>query len=99
MTDGPTVTEATWTAALRPHGLLPSWAGLWARDSALTLLSRGLTVVAATLSAVLVARRLAPGDCGIFSAFLGLSFALGVFGEFGLATWLLRELSRGFAEP
>jgi O-antigen/teichoic acid export membrane protein len=90
--------EAPWTAAVRSSGLLPSWAGLWARDSALMLLSQGLTVVAASLSAVLVARRLAPGDWGIFSAFLGLSFALGVFVEFGLATWLLRELSRLFAE-
>jgi O-antigen/teichoic acid export membrane protein len=92
------MTETPWLAAIRPSGLLPSWAGLWARDSALMLLSQGLTVVAASLSAVLVARRLAPGDWGIFSAFLGLSFALGVFVEFGLATWLLREFSRLFAE-
>jgi O-antigen/teichoic acid export membrane protein len=98
MPDAPAMTEAPWTAALRPSGLLPAWAGLWARDSALMLLSQGLTVVAASLSAVLVARRLAPGDWGVFSAFLGLSFALGVFVEFGLATWLLRELSRLFAE-
>jgi O-antigen/teichoic acid export membrane protein len=62
------------------------------------LVSQGLTIVAASLSAVLVARRLDPSDWGVFSAFLGLSFALGVFVEFGLATWLLRELSRLFAE-
>jgi O-antigen/teichoic acid export membrane protein len=98
MTDAPAMTERPWPAAVRPNALLPSWAGLWARDSALMLLSQGLTVVAASLSAVLVARRLAPGDWGIFSAFLGLSFALGVFVEFGLATWLLRELSRLFGE-
>jgi len=62
------------------------------------LVSQGLTIIAASLSAVLVARGLAARDWGIFSGFLGLSFAVGVFVEFGLATWLLRELSGLFAE-
>jgi O-antigen/teichoic acid export membrane protein len=62
------------------------------------LVSQGLTVLATSLSAVLIARRLQPSEWGIFSAFLGLSFALAIFVEFGLATWLLRELSRLFAE-
>jgi O-antigen/teichoic acid export membrane protein len=46
---------------------------------------------------VVVARWLRPDEWGVFSAFLGLSIALGVFIEFGLATWLLRDLSGLFA--
>ena len=77
--------------------LFPSWAGSWGRDSALMLVSQGLTIIAASLSAVVVARWLQPDEWGVFSAFLGLSIALGVFVEFGLATWLLRDLSGLFA--
>jgi O-antigen/teichoic acid export membrane protein len=62
------------------------------------IVSQGLTVIATSLAAVLIARKLEPSDWGVFSAFLGLSFALAVFVEFGLATWLLRELSRLFVE-
>lgn len=61
------------------------------------ILSQVLTVLATSLAAILIARNLDPDDWGIFSAYLGLSFALAVFVEFGLATWLLRELSRLFA--
>jgi O-antigen/teichoic acid export membrane protein len=57
-----------------------------------------LNVIAASLAAILIARRLDPPDWGIFSAFLGLGFALAIFVELGLATWLLRELSRLFAD-
>jgi O-antigen/teichoic acid export membrane protein len=78
--------------------LLPSWTGIWAKDSALLLVSQGLSVVATSVAAILIARRLEPADWGVFAAFLGLSFALAIFVEFGLATWLLRELSRLFAE-
>ena len=56
----------------------------------------GTDVVAARCSAVVVARWLDAEDWGVFSAFLGLSIALGVFIEFGLATWLLRDLSALF---
>jgi O-antigen/teichoic acid export membrane protein len=77
---------------------LPSWTRLWARDSGLLLLSQGLTVVATTLAAILIARNLEPADWGVFSALLGLGFALAVFVEFGLGTWLLRELSALFAD-
>ena len=92
------VTGAPRTATALPGGLLPSWTRHWAKDSGLMLVSQGLTIVAASLSAVLVARGLAANEWGVFSAFLGLSFALGVFVEFGLATWLLREFSQLFAE-
>jgi O-antigen/teichoic acid export membrane protein len=78
--------------------LLPSWAGHWARDSGLLLGSQLLTIGATTLAAVLIARHLQPSEWGIFSAFLGLSFGLAVFVEFGLASWLLRELSGLYAE-
>lgn len=77
---------------------LPSWSRQWAKDSALLLVSQLLTLAATSVAAVLIARRLTPSDWGVFSAFLGLSFALAVFVEFGLATWLLRELSQLFAE-
>jgi O-antigen/teichoic acid export membrane protein len=61
------------------------------------LVSQGLTIIAASLSAVVVARWLQPDEWGVFSAFLGLSIALGVVIEFGLGTWLLRDLSGLFA--
>lgn len=77
---------------------LPAWSRQWARDSALLLISQLLTFAATSVAAVVIARRLTPSDWGVFSAFLGLSFALAVFVEFGLATWLLRELSHVFAE-
>jgi len=48
-------------------------------------------------SPITIARTLEPSDWGVFSAFLGLSLALSLIAEFGLATWLLRELSAAFA--
>jgi O-antigen/teichoic acid export membrane protein len=77
---------------------MPPWARLWARDSALMLVSQALTVVATSVAAILVARSLDADDWGVFSALLGLSFALAMFVEFGLSTWLLRELSRIFVD-
>jgi len=62
------------------------------------LFSQGLTVMATSLAAVLIARSLDPEEWGVFSALLGLSFALAIFVEFGLSTWLLRELSSLFVE-
>ena len=90
------MTEAASADRGRTGRLLPSWAGSWGRDSALMLVSQALTVVAASLSAVVVARSLDAEDWGVFAAFLGLGIGLGVFVEFGLATWLLRELSSLF---
>jgi len=58
--------------------------------------SQALTVVAASLSAVVVARSLDAAEWGVFAAFLGLGIGLGVFVECGLSTWLLRELSSLF---
>ncbi|MGH3134084.1 MAG: oligosaccharide flippase family protein [Gaiellaceae bacterium] len=66
-------------------------------DSALLLGSQALTVLATSLAAIAIARTLDPDDWGIFSAFLGLSLALAIVIEFGLGTWLLRELSSLFA--
>jgi hypothetical protein len=43
--------------------------------------------------AILLARSLGPSDWGLFSGLLGLSLALSIFVDFGLTTWLLRELS------
>jgi O-antigen/teichoic acid export membrane protein len=74
--------------------VLPSWARLWAVDSAALLFSQLAAIVATSALAILLARHLAPNDWGIFSGFLSLSMGLSVFAEFGLAQWLLRELSR-----
>lgn len=71
-----------------------SWARGWMSDSAQLLVSQGLTVVATSLAAIAIARSLEPADWGIFAAFLGLSLALSLVADFGIGTWLLRELSR-----
>ena len=80
-----------------PAAALPSWARAWAKDSSLLVASQGLSVVATSVAAILIARHLAPSDWGVFSGFLGLSLSVAVIVEFGLATWMLRELSRLFA--
>lgn len=69
------------------------WLRSWISDSALLLTSQVLTVLATSLAAILIARTLAPSDWAVFSAFLGLSLALALVVEFGIGTWLLRELS------
>jgi O-antigen/teichoic acid export membrane protein len=78
---------------------VPSWTRLWLADSAVLLASQALTVVATSTAAVLIARQLDPRDWGVFSGLLALSLALSVVIQFGTGTWLLRELSRLFAEP
>jgi len=75
-----------------------SWARGWLSDSALLLTAQILTVVATSVAAITIARTLDPDDWGIFSAFLGLSLALALVANFGLATWLLRELTAMRAE-
>lgn len=77
----------------------PGWTRLWVADSAVLLASQALTVVATSGAAILIARQLDPHDWGVFSGFLALSLALSVVIQFGTGTWLLRELSRLFADP
>lgn len=78
----------------------PGWTSLWLRDSGVMLLSQALATVATATLGVLVARGLGPADFGVFSAFLGLSFALSVVMDLGIASWLLRELShRATGDP
>lgn len=77
---------------------MPSWVRSWAADSAALLFSQAAAVVATSAIAILLARHLGPKDWGIFSGVLGLSLALSVFVEFGLTTWLLRELSQIWAQ-
>ena len=79
-----------------------SWIRAWMGDSAQLLGSQALTVVATSIAAITIARTLQPEDWAIFSAFLGLSMALALVADFGISTWLLRELSAlvaGHREP
>jgi len=55
-------------------------------------------MVATSVAAVLIARQLDPREWGVFAGFLGLSVALSVVVQFGMSAWLLRELSRQFAD-
>jgi O-antigen/teichoic acid export membrane protein len=75
-----------------------TWVRAWLSDSSMMLVAQVLAVVATSIAAISVARILEPGDWGVFSAFLGMSLALAVVADFGLATWLLREFSRLAAE-
>jgi len=75
-----------------------SWTRGWMSDSAQLLVSQGLTVVATSVAAIMIARTLEPSDWAIFSAFLGLSIALAFVVDFGLGAWLLREFSAMFAD-
>jgi O-antigen/teichoic acid export membrane protein len=72
---------------------MPGWMGEWLRDAGLLLSSQLIAAVATTIVAILLARSLGPSDWGLFSGLLGLSLALSIFVDFGLSTWLLRELS------
>src|SRR5437868_6194654 len=76
---------------------LPPWAMYWAADSAVLLTSQALTIGATSAAAVLIARHVNPHDWGIFSGFLSLSLGVSILSQFGVGTWLLRELSRLFA--
>lgn len=70
-----------------------SWIRAWMSDSAQLLGSQALTVIATSIAAITIARTLEPEDWAVFSAFLGLSMALALVADFGISTWLLRELS------
>lgn len=71
----------------------PEWIRDWALDSGVLLFSQLATIAATTALAILIARNLTPHEWGVFSGFLALGLALAVFGEFGMSTWLLRELT------
>jgi lipopolysaccharide exporter len=79
---------------LRRSGWLPTWTRHWARDSALLLVSQAAAVIATSVLAIVLARSLGPSDWGIFAGLLGLSVAFSAIVSFGVAAWLLRELSR-----
>ena len=84
-----------------PRGLLshlPSWGRDWAADSSFLLLSNVLTVMLTSVLAIVIARGLDPADWGTFSAFLGVGLAVSIVVNFGLGTWLLRELSKLWAD-
>ena len=74
-----------------------SWARGWMSDGAQLLASQVLTVVATSVAAITIARTLEPGDWAVLSALLGLSVALTLVADFGIGTWLLRELSSSLA--
>jgi O-antigen/teichoic acid export membrane protein len=78
---------------MRQTEWLPGWAKHWARDSALLLFSQFSAVVATSLVAIILARNLGPSDWGLFSGLFGVSQAFSIIASFGVATWLLRELS------
>ena len=82
---------------MRPVGVLsrwgPAWIRAWALDSSVLLFSQTAALAATSALAILLARSLDPHNWGLFSGFLALSLALSVLAEFGLTTWLLRELS------
>ena len=67
-------------------------------DGAQLLVSQVLTVLATSVAAITIARTLEPADWAVFSALLGLSVALTLVADFGIGTWLLRELSSELAE-
>jgi O-antigen/teichoic acid export membrane protein len=79
-------------------GASQAWARGWLSDSAQLLVSQALTILATSVAAIAIARTLDPSDWAVFSAFLGLSMALALVADFGIATWLLRELSSLLAE-
>jgi O-antigen/teichoic acid export membrane protein len=70
------------------------WMNQWARDSSLLTISQVTALVVTTGLAALVARYLGPDEFGIFAGFLSLAYGLSLYVDAGVATWLLRELSR-----
>jgi len=82
----------------RLSGLLPSWGKDWAADSSFLLLSQVLTVILTSVIAIVIARGLNPAEWGTFSAFLSLGLAVSIIVNFGMGTWLLRELSKLWAD-
>jgi O-antigen/teichoic acid export membrane protein len=73
---------------------MPHWTRHWAADSGLLFLSQLAALVATSVLAIMLARTLGPSEWGIFSGLLALGLAFSIFVDFGVATWLLRELSR-----
>jgi O-antigen/teichoic acid export membrane protein len=73
------------------------WARQWALDSGLLLFSQVQILVATTAIAIVLARSLGPTNWALFSSFLGISQAATLVINFGLDTWLLRELSAMWA--
>jgi O-antigen/teichoic acid export membrane protein len=71
---------------------------MWARDGFVLLFSQFTAVLATTLLAILLTRNLGPSDWGIFSGFLALSLAFSTVVNFGVSQWLMRELSRVWAD-
>ena len=88
MSNQPSIQEPAHDEAARP-----SWARGWMGDSSQLLASQILTVIATSVAAIMIARTLDPDDWAIFSAFLGLGFALTIVADLGISGWLLRELS------
>ncbi len=78
----------------RLTGALPVWTRLWAADSAVLVFSQALTVLSSSFVAIVLARYLEPELWGLFAGLLGLALGLAIVIDFGLGTWLLRELSR-----
>lgn len=73
------------------------WLRPWAQDSATLAGAQFAALAVTTLLTVIVARHLGLREFGIFAGFLGLSQVVMFFAAFGVATWLLRELSGQFA--
>jgi O-antigen/teichoic acid export membrane protein len=76
---------------------MPPWTRHWAADSGLLFFSQFAALVATSMLAILLARTLGPSEWGIFSGLLALGLAFSIFVDFGVSTWLLRELSRLWA--
>ena len=72
---------------------LPAWTAAWLRDSSLLLAFQILATTATSALAIILARALGPSSWGLFSGLLALTLALATLVEFGLGTWLLREIS------
>jgi len=89
----PQKTDDGGEAGGRVDGWAPEWIRGWALDSGVLLFCQLAAIAATSLLAILIARNLTPHEWGVFSGFLALGLALAVFGEFGMSTWLLRELT------
>jgi lipopolysaccharide exporter len=77
---------------------LPTWTRAWLADSFVLGASQTLTIVATSAAAILIARHLDPSDWGVFGGFFALSVAMTIVIQFGMSAWLLRELSKLFAD-
>jgi O-antigen/teichoic acid export membrane protein len=74
------------------------WRWMWARDTGILVAAQFVTSLMTSLLAILIARHLAPHTWGIFASFLAVSQAASILIDFGLSTWLLRQLSQ-FRHP